>query len=149
MARPSDNTKPKKNPTEERLRATPFENVQALEKEQHLIRLQVWRRFHEAQVINELMTKPESAFMVEEWREGLVAYFGEGDGDRLFRIYSDGRGLKFELNRNYTQTLGENEARFVEGLARACIEGYGTLYFRAKSLLRDAQTTLEEPTPRE
>lgn len=143
MPKPSDNTTPKKNATEERLRATPFENVAELDSEAHAIRLSVWRQFTQAQVINELLTKAENAFIVEEWRAGLIAFFGVHPRERIFKIFSEGRGLKLELNKDYTQSLGDQEVRLIEGVIRASIEGYGALYLRAKSLLGEGELNPE------
>lgn len=137
MPKASDNTTPKKNTTEERLRATPFENVSELDAEANAIRKSVWRQFTRAQVINELLTKSENAFIVEEWKAGLIAIHGTANRERIFKIYSEGRGLKLELNKEYTQTLGEQEVRLIEGVIRASIEGYGFLYMRAKNLIDD------------
>jgi hypothetical protein len=141
MPRAVDNLTPKKNVTEERLRATPFENVRELEAEGKAIRLAVWRKFSEAQVIHELLTKPENTFIIDEWKAGLVAFYGTDSKERIFKIFSEGKGLKLELNKEFTQTLGEHEIRFVEGVVRAGIEGYGFLYMRAKSLIRDNESS--------
>jgi len=140
MPKAPDNMTPKKNPTEERLRATPFESVSELAAEAKAIRLTIWRRFAGAQVINELLTKPENAFIIDEWKAGLVAVYGPGSKERLFKIYSEGRGLKLELNKEFTQSLGDQEIRFLEGLVRAGIEGYGVLYMRSKNLINDGES---------
>lgn len=136
MPRSPNNLRPKKNPSEEKLRATPFNSVAELDAEARSIRLSVWRKFNEAQVIHELLSKPENEFILDEWRKGLDARLDAGDpSTRMFRIFSDGQGLKLELNKNFTSTLGEHEARFFEGVVRAGIEGFGSLYMRAKSII--------------
>jgi hypothetical protein len=136
MPRSPNNLRPKKNPSEEKLRATPFSSVAELDAEARSIRLSVWRKFNEAQVIHELLSKPENEFILEEWRNGLDARIDDGDpSTRMFRIYSDGQGLKLELNKSFTATLGDHEARFFEGVVRAGIEGFGSLYMRAKSII--------------
>jgi len=137
MPKTPDNMTRKKNPTEERLRATPFDSVAELDAEAKAIRLTVWRKFAAAQVVNELLTKPENNFIVEEWKAGLIAFYGPGSKERLFKIYSEGRGLRLELNKEFTQSLGDHEIRFLEGLVRAGIEGYGFLYMRAKNMIND------------
>lgn len=140
MGRAANHTKPKKNPTEERLRATPFETVAELDDEQNAIRLSVLRKFSAAQVINELLTKKENDFIVDEWRAGLVAFYGTGPKERIYKIFSEGRGLKLELNKEYTKTLGDQEIKFVECALRAGIEGYGSLYMNSKSLMIDTHS---------
>jgi hypothetical protein len=70
------NKTPKKNGTEERLRATPFDSVEDLDNETASIRLAVWRRVTEGKIIDELLSKPECKYLVDEWRAGLLCFFG-------------------------------------------------------------------------
>lgn len=143
MPKSPDHRTPKRNPTEERLRATPFESVSELDSESHTIRLNVWRKFQEAQVVNELLTKPENQFILEEWKAGLKGSFGNGSKDQLFHVYSEGRGLKLEINKVYAESLGDSQIRLVEGVIRAGVESYGSLYMRSRSLLRDSDSTID------
>lgn len=135
MSRTPNNLRPRKNPTEERLRATPFKSVAELEAEAEAIRLNVWRRFDEARVIHELLTKPQYKFVLDEWQHGLEAIFDHPVATKMYRIYSDGKGIKLCLNKDFTATLGDHEVRFFEGVVRAGIEGFGTLYMSSKGLL--------------
>jgi hypothetical protein len=135
MARPKDDLRPKRNPTEERLRATPFATVAELDAEQQAVRRAVWREIAQARATHELLTKPENAFILEEFKAGLTAVLGSRGKERIYRIFSDGVGLTLELNQEFTKSLGEREAGFVEGVIRAGIEGYGRLYMQAKRLL--------------
>lgn len=140
MPRPSNNKLPKKNVTEERLRATPFESVEELEREQESIRLSVWKRFTEAQMIDELLTKSESSFLREEWAAGLSCFLGGGGSrENIYRIFSEGKGLKLQINPDFTKGLGKAEVEFLEGVVRAGIEGYGVLYMRTKGLIPNAE----------
>lgn len=136
MPRVQNNLKPKKNPSEEKLRATPFSSVAELDTEAKAIRLSVWRKFHEAQIIHELLSKPEYRFVQDEWREGLTAVLDEGDPTtQMYRIYSVGKGIQVKLNKSFTATLGEQEVKFFEGVLRAGIDSFGTLYMRGKGLI--------------
>ena len=144
MPRTPNNKSPKKNRTEERLRATPFEKVSHLDAELKSIRLAVWRQFSRAQAINELLTKPEFFFVREEWKAGLVSYFDEQAKEYIYKIFSEGLGLKLELNKNFTQSLGEQEIKFLESLVKSGIEGYGALYFRSKGLIGNNDNTSSE-----
>jgi hypothetical protein len=137
MPRIADHLRPKKNSTAEKLRGTPFEDPSLLDAEAKAIRLSVWRRLTEAQVLNELLTKPDYRFVLAEWKAGLVAFFDDGSTEQIFRVFSDGQGLRLELNRAFTRTLGDAESRFVEGVVRAGIEGFGALYLRSKCILRE------------
>lgn len=146
MSRAADNKTPKKNRTEERLRATPFDTVEEMDKEADAIRLAVWRRFTEGQIIDELLSKPESKFLTEEWKAGLVCFFGQDSKNSIYKIFSEGRGLKLQLNPEFTKSLADHEIAFLEGVVRAGIEGYGALYMRAKSLIQnpDLQSALSK-----
>ncbi len=146
MARPKDERTPKRNPTEERLRATPFTSTADLDAEQQAVRLVVWRELAQARATHELLTKPENAFILEEFRAGLTAVVGDRGKDRIYRIFSEGVGLTLELNKDFTKTLGDRETGFMEGIVRAGIEGYGRLYMQAKRLLA-APIATEPPKP--
>jgi len=137
MPRALDNKTPRKNATEERLRATPFNSVDELDREAKAIRLTVWRRFAEAQIIDELVTKPENKALLEEWKAGLNCFFGTDLNNNFYKIFSEGKGLKLQLNREFTKSLNEAEVRLLEGVVRAGIEGYGALYMRSKSLIQN------------
>ncbi|MBK9324479.1 MAG: hypothetical protein IPM97_16285 [Bdellovibrionaceae bacterium] len=50
MPKPPDNRKPKRNSTEEKVRATTFTGVEVLDSEEKAIRHSVWRRFTESKV---------------------------------------------------------------------------------------------------
>ncbi len=139
MPKAANNKSPRRNATEEKLRATPFESVDELEKEAKTIRLMVWRKFQEARVIDELVTKPDNAFIVEEWRAGLNCYYGTSTNN-IYKIFSEGRGLKLEINKDFTKTLGDLEVKFLEGIVRAGIEAYGTIYLKTKSLLKESDS---------
>jgi hypothetical protein len=145
MPRSPNNLRPKKNPSEEKLRATPFNTVAELEAEAKAIRLTVWRKFSEAQVIHELLSKPENSFVLEEWHRGLQAQFDGADATTpMFRIFSDGKGLTLELNKEFTMTLGEQEVKFFEGVVRAGIEGFGALYMRSRCLISPSEHNVSD-----
>ena len=82
--------------------------------------------------------------MKEEWKAGLICYFSREQQENIYKIFSDGRGLKIQLNKEFTTTLGEHEAHFLEGVIRAGIEGYGSLYMKSKSLLHDQESPRAE-----
>ncbi|MGE4233073.1 MAG: hypothetical protein AB7F43_07070 [Bacteriovoracia bacterium] len=139
MPRASNNKSPKRNPTEERLRATPFESTNEMGQEETAIRKEVWEQLTRARVIDELLTKPEFSFVLDEWKSGLICFYGEGGGQKgtVYRIFSEGRGMKLELNEAFIKTLGDKDIKFLESSLRAGIEGWGTLYNRFKSLLNN------------
>ena len=146
MPKVVNNKSPRKNSTQERLRATPFHSVEELDRETETIRKDVWRRFVEGQIIDELLSKPENKYLLEEWKAGLICFFGSDSRNNIYKIYSDGRGLKLQLNQEFTKSLADSEVVFLEGVVRAGIEGYGALYMRSKSIIQnpDLQNTLSK-----
>ena len=135
MPKVANNKTPKKNSTEERLRATPFDSIDDLDRETESIRFSVWRRFTEGKVIDELLSKPECKYLLDEWKAGLSCSFGGDAKSSIYKIFSDGHGLKLLLNPEFTKSLAEHEVIFLEGVVRAGIEGYGALYMRSKSII--------------
>ena len=135
MPKPPNNRKPKRNSTEEKLRATPFAGVDALDSEEKAIRHSVWRRFTESKVAEELLTKPEFTHVLEELKAGLSCSMNGGTKDAIYKISSEGRGIKLEVNKKFADSLGEHQVRFFQGVVQAGIEGYGSLYMQVKGLL--------------
>jgi hypothetical protein len=148
MPRPRNVLIPKKNPTEERLRATPFATVAELDAEQHAVQMVVWREVAQARAMHELLTKPDNRFLLDEFKAGLTAVVGNRGKDRIYRIFSEGAGLTLELNKDFTKALGDREVGFVEGVVRAGIEGYGRLYMQVKRLLATPGGELVPPPPK-
>lgn len=136
MPRSRDNTKQLKNRTEERLRATPFDEVSQLEAEEHQIRLSTWQRLTEAKVFAEIMTKREFALVKEELKAGLSCNVqGSEEKERIFHIYSKGTGIQLDLNESYVQSLGDKQIPLLQGTIQAGIAGWGSLFWQAKGLL--------------
>lgn len=135
MPKAPNNLRPKKNATEEKLRATPFSEVTELDSEENAIRLAVWKRFTEAKVVEELLTKPEFHHVIEELKAGLSCSLHGSTKDQIYRIFSEGRGMKLEVNKKFTESMGEHQVKFFQGVVQAGIEGYGALYLQVKGLL--------------
>jgi hypothetical protein len=149
MARPKNERESKRNPTHEKLRGTPFDSVDDYNKEIHDIRRQIWRRFTEAQVIDELLTKSEFAFIRDDWKEGIRCYLEEA-GSEICHVFADSGGLKVQINKAFVDTLGERDLLFLEGVVRSNIEGYGALYYRMRGLLKsDTESGLNFPSSSE
>lgn len=135
MPKPRNNMKPRKNATEERLRATPFNEVETMDLEESTIRLSVWRKFTESKIIEELLTKPEFSHVKEELKAGLSCSLHGSRKDQVYRIFSDGKGMKLEVNKKFAEALGDHQIKFFQGVVQAGIEGYGTVYMQMKGLL--------------
>ena len=144
MPRITGNKTPKKNVTEEKLRATPFEGIDELNEEEASIRLAVWRRFTEGKIVDELLSKPEGEHLRKEWEAGLLCFLGSDTKNNIYKIYSEGRGLKLQLNKEFAKTLGDHEVTFLEGIVRAGIEGYGSLYMKSKSIIQTTEGNTQQ-----
>ena len=145
MPKPMNNRTPKKNATEEKLRATPFEEVHDLDAEENAIRLSVWKRFTEAKVVEELLTKPEFNHVTDELKAGLSCSLNGASKDQVYKIFSEGKGMKLEVNKKFADSMGEHQVKFFQGVVQAGIEGYGSLYLQVKGLLnkQSGQTTTD------
>lgn len=135
MVKPKDHRKPKRNPREESLRGTPFTDPGERDRALREIRLDVWREWAAAQVVEELRTKKEFDFMQQEWEAGLVCVFGGKESQEIYRIFSPGRGLRLELKQQTVESLGEGKADFLSAVVRSGIEGYGSLFLKMKRMI--------------
>lgn len=136
MPKSRDNITPKKNPAEEKLRATPFKSPERLKSEAEAIRFSVWQRFEEARVIKELLTKSEYKFVSDEWLAGLECFYGcSQQPESIYKIYSEGNGLKLKINKDLEKKLGKDNTKFLSAIIQSGIEGYGNLYMKTKGLL--------------
>lgn len=146
MPRQAHNKVPKKNRSEERLRATPFDSIEELDRETDSLRLAVWRRMTEGRIIDELLSKPECKYLVDEWKAGLLCFFGSDSKNSIYKIYSEGQGLRLQLNKEFAKSLADHEVTFLEGVVRAGIEGYGALYLRSKSIIPSIEGQQQVPS---
>ena len=91
----------------------------------------------EAKIVDELLTKPEMARVSEELKAGLsCSLHGSTSKDQVYRIFSEGVGMKLEVNKKFADSLGEHQGRFFQGVVQAGIEGYGALLLQVKGLLK-------------
>lgn len=144
MPKQPNNLKPKKNSTEERLRATPFTGVDVLDSEETAIRLSVWKRFTESKIVEELLSKPEFKHISEELKAGLSCSLHGNSKDHIYKIFSEGRGMKLEVNKKFADSMGEHQVKFFQGVVQAGIEGYGALYMQVKGLLSRSGSNIGE-----
>lgn len=136
MPKSPDNKRPKKNTTEERLRATPFEEIGDLDSEEQAVRLAAWRQYTDSKVKDELRTKPEFSHINEELEAGLECDAVSGKTiDRIYKISSKRRGLRLELNKKFAESLGEHQVPFYQSAIQAGIEGFGSLSMQVKGLI--------------
>jgi len=147
MPKTSNNTKPKKNATEEKLRATPFDDVSELDQEENKIRVLIWKKLTEAKVIEELMSKPEFSFILNELKNGfncrLVDIQITEQSNDIYKISSDGNGILLEINKNFIALMGDEQFKFYQGVVQAGVEGYGSLYYQLKGLLSRTKLSID------
>lgn len=141
MPKVQNNRVRKKNSTDEKLRASPFSEVSQLDDEEKAIRLLVWKRFTEAKIVDELLTKPEFSHVTEELKAGLSCVYKGNAKDQIYKIFSEGQGLKLELNKTFAESMGTDEIKFFQGAVQAGIEGFGAIYFQVKGLLSKPVST--------
>jgi hypothetical protein len=138
MPKSADHKKPRKNATEERLRATPFDDIARLESEETQIRLAAWQRMTATKVFHELLTKPEFQDTKKELKAGLRCNMGNESEDHVYHVFSEGVGLNLVLNESYLETLGEQKASVIQAAVQAGVAGWGSLFWQAKGILPKA-----------
>jgi len=124
---------PKGNVTLEKLSELPFKNAKSLKEAQDEIRLQVWKRLEEAKVIDELLKREEYQFWKEEFKEGFACSYGETN-ENLVRVYSEGRGLKININKALASALPSSE-QLLEALVRSMADSFAATFYCAKGIL--------------
>jgi hypothetical protein len=73
-------------------------------------------------------------FWHEEFSNGLVCSYVEENDMSLVKVYSEGHGIKININKSLAVTapLGET---VLNQLVRAMSESFATTYYKAKGLL--------------
>jgi hypothetical protein len=132
-----------KNVTHEKLSGLPFKSARHWKEAQDAVLMQVWRRMEEAKVINELVKRPEYSFWHEEFREGLVCAYGEKSDVNLVRVFSEGNGIKIQINRSLADAAPSAE-QVLGALVRAMSESFAATYYRAKGILAASDVQTDE-----
>lgn len=131
----SDKTTTKKaNVTNLKLSDVPFKSAKALKDAQDQIRLQVWRRLEEAKILNEMLQQDNYKFWHDEFFHGLVCGYVEEHDMSLVKVFSDGDGIKININKALAVTAPLGETVLTQ-LVRAMSESFATTYYKAKGLL--------------
>ncbi|MBX9767932.1 MAG: hypothetical protein K2X47_11725 [Bdellovibrionales bacterium] len=121
------------NVTLERLSELPFKSAKELKDAEHEVHMQVWRRLEEAKVMDQLLKRDDYRFWHDEFAEGLVCGYGEKT-ENLVRVYSRGKGIKIDINKDLAATVPSSEA-LIGALVRSMSESFATTYYRAKGIL--------------
>ena len=132
------------NVTLQKMAGLPFKTAKELKEAQEEVRLSVWRRLEEAKVINEMIQREEFGFWTDEFREGLVCCYGEKN-DNLVRVYSEGKGIKININKGLADAAPSSEA-LLGVLVRSMSESFANTYYKAKGILPVVDLIPDEKT---
>ena len=130
------------NVTLQKMAGLPFKSAKDLKEAQEDVRRSVWRRLEEAKVIHEMTGREEYSFWREEFREGLVCCYGEKN-DNLVRVFSDGKGIKININKGLADEAPSSEA-LLGVLVKSMSESFATTYYKAKGILPVVEMLPEE-----
>lgn len=122
------------NETRQKLEGLPFKSATDLKQAQDALRFAVWKRLEQAKIISELTTKPEYAFWRKEFESGLACLNGEKINGQLFRVFSDGPGIKVQINQGLVDTM-ETRTAVIEALVKSLSESFSNTYYKAKGIL--------------
>ena len=122
----------------------PFKSAKELKEAQEDVRRSVWRRLEEAKVINEMIKREEFGFWTEEFREGLVCCYGEKK-DNLVRVYSEGKGIKININKELADAAPSSEA-LLGVLVKSMSESFANTYYKAKGILPASEMVPDQDT---
>ena len=112
----------------------PFKTTQALRAAQDQIRLHVWRRLEEAKAIDEMIKLDHYKFWRDEFSNGFVCSYVEEDNSNLVKIFSEGLGIKININKALAATAPLGEIVLTQ-LISAMAESFAITYYKAKGLL--------------
>lgn len=136
--------KTKTNVTFQRLSGLPFKSAAELKQAQEEIRLQTWKRLEQAKAIDELTQREEFGFFMQEFKQGLSCNF-ENDEESLFRVFSPGKGIRINVNKELASADPANET-LIGVLVKSVSESFAVTYYRAKGILPTEFATEEALT---
>lgn len=126
----------------QKLEGLPFERASDLKKASDEIRLQVWKRFENARLFNELSQKPEYSFIREELHSGLSCQYGD-EAAHLVKVFSDGVGVKIDINKQLLSDFPSSKD-VVESLVRSMGDSFSKSYYQAKGILPQDGVAVED-----
>lgn len=131
------------NVTVDRLSFLPFKTAKALKVAQEEVRLTVWRRMEEARVMYEFLQLEQYAFWHDEFKSGLVCAYGEKEDPNLVRVFSEGSGIRININRGIAESAPSSEA-VLGVLVESMSKSFAATYYRAKGILASEDTKEDE-----
>lgn len=123
--------------------ALPFKSAAEMKDAQEQVRYYIWRRMEEAKLMHEFVNREEYAFWREEFKEGLVCAYGEKSDLNLVRVYSEGRGIKIDINRSLAEVAPSSET-VLGALVDAMSRSFASTYYHAKGILRSSSPDLKK-----
>jgi hypothetical protein len=121
------------NVTFEKLSDLPFKTAKALKDAQQEVQMHIWRRLEEAKALHQFLDREEYKFWHKEFEQGLVCGYGEKT-DNLVRVYSQGRGIQIDINKDLAANVPSSEA-LLGTLVKSMSESFATTYYKAKGIL--------------
>ena len=119
--------------TREMLKGTPFEKSADLKKARQELRRKTWEQMEQARIFNEILQKPDYAFIKQEFAEGLRCRYGN-DKEHLVKVFSQGTGIQIDINKELVKHVPHSGA-FVETLIRSLGDTFSKSYYQAKGII--------------
>lgn len=125
--------------TRSKIEYSPFKSVGEMNKVSEELRMDLWKRFENARIVDELMNTNQFANAKKELAAGVSCQYGEAD--ELVRAYSDGVGIKITLNKGIFSEVKEPEE--AESIIRAVADTFSKSYYEIKGLAPSQRTIPE------
>lgn len=129
--------------TRQRLDRLPFSRASEQKKASDKIRYKLWERLECARIFRELLDKPEFQFLREEFSAGVVVGY-QGQPDYLARIYSDGIGIKVDMNKDLLEELPTSSHAMLEVFIRSMSESFSKSYYQMNGILPVDQESIDQ-----
>lgn len=120
------------NVTLGKLQGLPFKSATELKKAETEIDLKVWKSLTQAKAMREMLEREEFKFLKDEFKSGFTCTVGDNEED-LLRIYSDGNGIKMNINRE-TALKFENQEK-LRMLIKTISETFANSYYSAMGII--------------
>ena len=121
------------NSTKNRLKGTPFSTAESLNKAQHDIREETWRKLEKARVKRELTQKQEYQFFAEPFRKGIACKYGTTDDDLVRVSLEEDNSVKISINEEMKSR--ESSEHLLGVLIESMSSTFLSSYFKAMDII--------------
>jgi hypothetical protein len=135
MPRISDNKNPKNHPTYERLEQPPSVKWMISKKKRTVSAWMLGDALLRLGLLTSCWPNLKIRRSKKSGKQDWNVPTSSGEKEDIYKIFSDGRGMKIQLNQEFVRSLGPGEVPFLEGVVRAGIEGWGSLYMQQRGLI--------------